>query len=631
MKSILKNAAYSLPFFLTISGSAQAQTLPYQDAKAPIETRVTDLMGRLTLDEKIVLLNGNYMSIRAVPRLGVPVMRMADAGQGVRGGEQGTLGPATAFPAAVAMAASWNPSLVSRVGEAIGVEAKNKGIGTQMLLGPAVNIQRSPLGGRNGEYFSEDPFLSARLGVSYIRGMQATGTLACVKHFAANNEEMDRDWIDAQVPERALREIYFPSFEAAVKEGDVAAVMSAYNRVNGPHASANRYLLTDVLKRSWGFKGMVMSDWWGVHETAGPIRAGNDIEMPGPERAKMTPANVQGALDRGQVTVADIDANVRRLIFTMLRSGVLDNPAAPNPALVNSAAHRDVALQAALEGTVLLKNEGNILPLDATKLKSIALIGPAASGMQIGATGSPTVTPVHLVKPFEAIKARVGDGVTVTSNTADLKPAPFAAGILTVPQSGEPGFKAEYFANKTLQGAPTLTRTEAQLDLGGPPEGIGPDNWSARFTATLTPRTSGLSVIYFRADDGCRLYLDGKPIIESWYESPATTYSASVVLKAGQKYELKAEYFQGTGGQEARLSWAEPVENMYADAVELARQSDVVILMATTRGTEDEGHDRNSMDLPYNQDELIRQVTAANKKTIVVLNNGCPVTMPWLA
>ncbi|HTR41824.1 MAG TPA: glycoside hydrolase family 3 N-terminal domain-containing protein, partial [Pseudomonadales bacterium] len=251
----------------------------YQDHSAPLEQRVNDLFGRLTEDEKLSLLGGTGFTTQPIPRLGVPRMVMADAGQGVRGGPRGTLGPATAFPSGVAMASTWDPSLISQLGQAIGDEARNKGQGIQIELGPAINIHRSPLGGRNGEYFTEDPFLDARLAVAFIQGLQSTGAGACVKHYACNNQEDDRNEVNVVVGERALREIYLPGFEAAVKEGKVYSLMSAYNRVNGQHCTANPYLLTEILRKEWGFDGLVMSDWGAVHERD-VVQSGNDLEMP---------------------------------------------------------------------------------------------------------------------------------------------------------------------------------------------------------------------------------------------------------------------------------------------------------------------------------------------------------------
>ena len=388
---------------LTVPGLAQTQTPTYKDAKAPLETRVADLMSRLTDDEKISLLAGTDFTTKPIPRLGVPPVAMADAGQGVRGGSDSTLGPATAFPAGVTMASTWNPALIGKVGAQIGIEAQNKGTGLQLMLGPAVNIQRSPLGGRNGEYFSEDPLLSGKMGVGYIKGMQGTGTVACIKHFICNNEEDDRFSVNVLVSERALREIYLPSFEMGVRDGGVWTVMSSYNRINGPFASANEYLLTDVLKKGWGFDGAVMSDWGGAHPGTRIIRAGNDLEMP--DRGFLAPPKVKLALERGTATMAQVNENATRIVRTIIRSGVLDPGGVkkPDPALVNSAASSAVALQTAQEGIVLLKNQGAMLPLDASKLRSIAVFGAAGRELQMGAAGSPGVTPLRFVGPLEGI------------------------------------------------------------------------------------------------------------------------------------------------------------------------------------------------------------------------------------
>ena len=584
-------------------------------------------MSRLTQDEKISLLAGTEFTTQPIPRLGIPAMSMADAGQGVRGGMESTLGPATAFPSGVAMASSWNPALIAQVGAAIGIEAQNKGTGTQVMLGPAVNIHRSPLGGRNGEYFSEDPFLTGKLAVGYIKGMQGTGTVACIKHFSANNQEEHRFTVDVQVGERALREIYFPGFEMGVKEGGVWTVMSSYNRLNGPFASANRYLLTDVLKRGWGFDGLVMSDWGGVHEAARVINAGNDLEMPG--RGYLAPEKVKDALARGFTTQAQVDENVTRIVRTILRSGVVDGEKPRNPALVNSPASSQVALKAAQEGIVLLKNERAMLPLNPARVRSIALIGPAGRSMQIGAQGSPGVTPLRFVGPLEGIQKRAGANVQVRYVSGDTNGSSFPSGTIKAP-TGEAGFRAEVFAGRNLEGAPTTTRIEPQIDFSQGLVGTGSDIYSARWTGTFTPRKSGQTTFLFRADDGCRLFLDDKIIIDQWKESGATTHSATVELSAGQAYRLRAEYFQSGGNAVAQLRIVEPGATPFAEVVEAARTSDVAVVCVTTRGTEGEGQDRPSMALPEGQDELIRQVVAANPKTIVVLNNGTPVLMPWL-
>ncbi|MDR3690718.1 MAG: glycoside hydrolase family 3 C-terminal domain-containing protein [Fimbriimonas sp.] len=605
----------------------------YQDSKAPLEARVSDLFSRLTADEKMDLLTGTAFTTRPIARLGVPALSMADAGQGVRGGMDSTCGPATAFPSGVAMAASWDTDLLGRIGRTIGTEAVNKGTGIQTMLGPAVNIQRSPLGGRNGEYFSEDPYLAGRLAVGFIQGMQSTGCGACAKHYAANNEEVDRGYINVRVSERALREIYLPAFEAAVKDGHVWSIMSSYNKVNGYHSSASHYLLTDVLKKGWGFDGMVMSDWGGVHETVGAVNAGNDLEMPGP--GFLRKENVERAFKTGLIRQSAIDDNARRILRTVLRVGLLDAPRSRNPKVVNSPAHQNLAFEAATKGIVLLKNQGATLPLDRKKIHSIAVIGPAGMDMEVGANGSPYVEPFTKVQPLEGLKKRALPGTVFhyVRGTGTGQPVPETA-LVPADGSGH-GLKAEYYANQNLSGEPNLVRTDSQIQFdwssASLPE-IGNSNFSVRWTGKLVAPVSGHYRITFTADDGCRLYLDGKRIIDHWVLSAEEPITAKVDLVAGQAYDLRAEYFQASGAAVARLSWLVPGANRNAEVIEAARKSDVVIVCANTLGQEGEGNDRPSMDLPEDQDGLITAAESVNPHTIVVLNTGTPVTMTkWIA
>jgi len=613
---------------------AQTAQLPpvYQDAKAPLEARVTDLFGRLTQDEKLSLLTGRGFSTNPIPRLAIPPMNMADAGQGVRGGGDGTTGPATLFPSGVAMASTWNPELVGQIGKAIGEEALNKGPGVQVLLGPAVNIHRSPLGGRNGEYFSEDPYLASRLAVGYIDGMQSTGCAACVKHFAANNEEADRGYVNVIVDERTLREIYLPAFEATTKEAHVWTLMSSYNQVNNYHATANRHLLTEILKQDWGWDGMVMSDWGAVHDTAGVVNAGNDLEMPG--GGYLTASKVAAALAAGQVTQAQIDDNVKRILRAIIRCGLLNGaPHVPNPAMINSPAHQKLTYEAAAQAIVLLKNEGGLLPLDAAKLHSIAIIGTAAQQMQYGAAGSPGLTPFYHISPFAGITARAGAGITINYAAGEDGGAIIPSTSLTTPD-GSPGLKAEYFSNRNLTGQPVLTRADPSIDFnwpGGPVPGIGHTEFSVRWTGKLIPPDTGTYHLFMAADDGCRVFIDGKAVIDHWVESPGDPVGAAVDLVKGQSYNLRVEYFQAAGDAFAHLHWVAPAKSVFSDAVAAAANSNVAIVVVSTRGDEGEGHDRKSMDLPGDQDALINAVAAANPRTIVVLNNGTPVTMTgWI-
>ena len=606
--------------------------MPYQDAKAPLEARVNDLFGRMTQDEKLGFLSGTGFTTQPLPRLDVPPMAMADAGEGVRGGAGSTQGPATQFPAGVIMASSWDPDLVGQVGRAIGEEALNKGTGVQVLLGPGVNIQRSPLGGRNSEYFSEDPFLAGRLAVGYIDGMQSTGCAACLKHFACNNEETDRFSVNVNVSERALREIYLPAFESGVREGHVWSVMASYNRVGGYYATANRYLLTDVLKQGWGWDGLVMSDWGAVHETAGTVAAGNDLEMPG--GAYVTHDKVARALKSGRITQAEIDDSVRRILRTIIRVGLLDGPRTLNSGVVNSPEHQRLAYQAACGGLVLLKNAGGILPLNAGKIKSIAVIGPGAAAMQLDSAGSPTVTPLHSIQPLDGIKTRVGTAVTVNYAAGQESGLPVPASVLAPETGTGNGLRGEYFTNRNLEGQPALSRTDVQLQFDwshNPPVANVPrTNFSVRWTGILTAPASGLYTLALTGDDGYRLFLDGKQLVDHWFEGGTSTQTVEVPLEAGHAYSLRVEYFQAGGDASLRFDWVPPGASSFAEATEAAKKSDIAIVFVTTAGTEGEGQDRPSMALPADQDKLIQAVVAANPKTIVVLNNGTPVLMPWL-
>jgi len=615
---------------------SQAATVPvYKDPKAPLEARVNDLFSKLTQDEKLSLLTGTDFSTRPVDRLGLPPVGMVDAGQGVRGGLAGTQGPATAFPAGVLLASTWDTDLVSRVGKAIGEETLNKGIGAQTLLAPGINIHRSPLGGRNGEYFSEDPYLAGQLAVGYIEGVQSTGCAACVKHFACNNEEIDRGFVDTIVDERTLREIYLPAFEAAVKQGHVWSIMSSYNRINGYHATANWYLLTNVLKTDWGFDGLVMSDWGAVHETIGVVNAGNDLEMPGP--GFLSHDNLKPVLNAGLVQQASIDDAVHRVLRLAIRTGLLDGPRIPDHKVVNSVPHEALTLEAASKGMVLLKNEGNLLPLDPAKLKSIAVIGTRSRDWQIGGGGSPGVSPFYNVPPIQGIRWRVGPGVNIN----------YAAGIDTIgepipssalkPSQGKDahGLTGTYFKTIDLSGDPVITRTDRAVQFGWSekerPAGIPHEKFSVRWMGKLTAPVTGTYSLVLTADDGCRLYVDGKQVISHWQESSASPVAASVDLVAGKSYDIKIEYYQATGDASIRFNWMLPhANNAFQGAVEAARKSDVAVVVVGS-SFEGEGSDKASMALPDMQSELIQAVVAANKNTIVVMNNGTPCLMTdWL-
>ena len=417
----------------------QPAAAPYKDPKLPVEQRVRDLLGRMTLEEKISMLSGaSWMESVAIPRLGIPAIKMADGPMGIRswlGSSAITSAPgakqtfsSTAFPAGIAVAATWDPETAQQVGQAIGQEMRS--IGRNMILGPTVNIQRVPLWGRNFEGYGEDPYLTSRMGVAYIKGVQSEGIIATVKHFAANNEEFERHRIDAAIDERALQEIYFPAFKAAVQEAGVWSVMSAYNKVNGTYCAENEYLLKDVLKNGWGFKGFVVSDWGSTYSTAATVNAGMDLEMPGGEVARkwlqtdrtikagnggdwLAPEKVSAEIAAGHISPANLDDNVGRILRVIFLSGQFDRPSTASGS-IDTPEQRAVARRAAAESIVLLKNTSELLPLDPAKIKSLAIIGPNAAMARTGGGGSSLVHPPKAVTPLDGIKERAGAKVQIT-------------------------------------------------------------------------------------------------------------------------------------------------------------------------------------------------------------------------
>lgn len=382
----------------------------YQDPKMPVEARVTDLLGKLTQPEKLSLLSlgqvpgrDNGLSTVPIPRLGIPAIRTADAPQGVRDGQS------TFFPMGITMASTWDPVLMRRVGVALGQEAKAHN--RQIVYGPDVNIHRTPQGGRNGESFSEDPFLAAQMAVPYILGEQSEGVAVCVKHYACNNSDNNRDSVNVTVDERALREIYLPAFYASVHTAHAWSLMVALNLVNGSWNAENQHLLSDIYRKEWGGDGLVIGDWRAIHDTVRGVTAGTDLEMPSP--LFYSPAALTAALDQKKITQSQIDDMVRRVVRLMVRTGLLDGHPPVGGAL-NTPEHQQIALQGAREGTILLKNSGNVLPLDRAKIKTVAVIGPNAAVNSLGGRWSADVQPFYSVSVLDAIKKKVGDKIAVS-------------------------------------------------------------------------------------------------------------------------------------------------------------------------------------------------------------------------
>lgn len=593
-----------------------------------IETRVEDVIAQLTLDEKIDLLSGkDNMDTRGVPRLGVPPLKMTDGPHGVRWEK------ATCFPTGLSMASTWNPVLIERMGVSLAEETLARG--RNMLLGPCVNIHRTPLGGRNFESFGEDPYLAGRTAVAYVRGVQSRGVATSTKHFAANNQEFERGTISVEIDERALREIYLPAFKAAVTEGHTWTVMTAYNKVNGTHCSANAHLLNDILKGDWGFDGFTVSDWGALHETARAAASGQDLEMPGP--GTFFGRRLADAVENGAVGEDVIDEMVRRILRITFR---VQEGSSGSTGSIDTPEHRQVARDVARESITLLKNENSVLPFDPSRIKHIAVIGPNAAVARNGGGGSSSVDAFYLVSPLDGLRQRCGEDIEVhfaagCNLPGEVSPIPSSA--LRPPEaqtSDVLGLKGEYFDNRNFEGNPVFTRIDPSIDFqwtSSPGEGIGQENFSARWTGRLIAPADGTYALSAWSDDGSRIYLDGKLLVDNWGDHGPMGKEATLFLKKGEPHDLRVDYYQAWGGAEVRLGWAARGGGLEAAANLAADCDTAVVCIGLSHSIEGEGVDRTSMDLPGEQAALIEAVAEANPNTVVVFIGGSPVTVqPWL-
>ena len=622
--------------------NAFAQTPVYKNPAAPIEARVNALLSQMTLEEKVDYIGGYQgFYIRPIERLGIPAIKMSDGPVGVR-----NYGPTTCYPAGIEMAATWNQNIVTKVGESFGRDARARGV--HILLAPGINIYRAPMNGRNFEYYGEDPFLSGKMAAAYIRGVQSQKVVATVKHYAANNQEWDRHQVSSDIDERTLREIYLPAFEAAVKEGKVTALMTSYNPVNGVHASQNNHLINEILKGDWGFKGFVMSDWGSVYDGVGPANGGLDLEMPSAKF--MNKEILMPAIKSGIVKESTIDDKVRRMLTMIIQYGFYDKEQTDKTIALDNPENSQIALQGAREGIVLLKNEAKILPLDKSKVKTIAVIGPNANIVPAGG-GSSYTTTFHSVSPFAGITKLAGDqikvaysaGIEDNTDNSTFRSSVFytpqdATGVAELLSSTTPdkirGLKAEYFDNKELKGDPKVTKTDKQINFKwtkAPVQDIPKDDFSARWTGMIKVLKTGDYEFLVSGDDGYRLYVDDKLLSDNWHDQSATLETVKAKLDAGKIHTVKLEYYQASGDAEMHLGWRELVKFDNNEAIDLAAKSDIaVVCVGFNRNSESEGSDR-TFALPRGQEELIKSIAKVNHNVIVVLSSGGNVaTVNWL-
>jgi beta-glucosidase len=677
----------------TLAASANAQSpegAPYRDPARPVAERVRDLLGRMTLEEKfwqLFMIPGDLddpsndyshgvFGLQISPardttdparahakrindiqryfvertRLGVPIIPFEEAVHGlVRPG-------ATAFPAAIGLAAAWDTALMTRVATAIAAETRSRGI--RQVLSPVVNIANDPRWGRVEETYGEDPLLSSRMAVSFVSAFERAGVVATPKHLVANFGDGGRDSYPIDFDARLLDEMYFPPFVAAIKEGGARSVMSAYNSVDGSPATQNRALLTDKLRRDWGFHGFVISDAAAtggatvLHHTeastatatADAFNAGLDVvfQSSWPQHRPYL-----DAFERGLIPDSVIDTAVARVLRAKFELGLFEHPYvdADSAKLINgSAEHRALALEAAHESVVLLKNDGGALPI-ATSVRSIAVIGTDAAEARLGGYSGPGVSKISIL---DGITTALHERAPAPNGVVRYAPGPgrIAREYAVVPtealsstDSGRivRGLHGEYFDNNRLEGTPRLVRTDARVDFGwtlnSPGRGIPFDWYSVRWTGRVTIPTGGVRRIGVEANDGYRLYLDGKLLIDDWQKRSYDSRLATVKLAPGSSHDARLEYFESTGNARVKLIWdagvADDWRTKIDSAVSLARKSEVAVVVAGIE--EGEFRDRALLSLPGHQEELIERVAATGRPTVVVLVGGGAITMSrWL-
>ncbi|MFJ6436166.1 beta-glucosidase H [Streptomyces sp. NPDC091416] len=599
-------------------GSAHAVAGP--DSAA--QDRADALLARMTAAEKEALVRCDFA---AVSHLGIPALTMADASAGLRG-ESGV----TAFPVPVAQAAAFDEDLAGRIGEAIGAEGRGKGYNS--LLGPTVDLIRTWHFGRQAEAMGEDPLLAGRLGAALTVGIQSRHVTATVKHFAAYTQETGRFFIDTLIDERALHEVYEAPFRRVIAAAPTTSVMMAYPKINGTFATRNPDLFDDV-KTDLGLQGYTVPDFWAGDDQVAAARAGMDLAGLGPGAVQL-PA---GALTGGAIPAARLDDAARRVLVTMFANGLIDHPV-PAPAdEVSTQEHKDLAHEAAVASTVLLTNRSSALPLPGT-LRSLAVIGPAGVDMFTGVSGSTYVDPGTWTTPLQAIRARAGTAVKVThaQGTRGDLPLPAVPSDVLRTATGAVGLTAAYYAGADATGTPVITRTEPAVDFTAPPVGSLPQVWSARWTGTLTPNTTGLHRFSLLPAGTTSLVVDGRTVasgtrqMRRFFLGPHDyPLQGTAGLTAGRGVAVELTYTNATaeaGTCGLTLGW-QP-DSLIPQAVAAAGAADAAVVFVNRVAGEAMDHDR--LELPGDQDHLITAVAAANPRTIVVLNTDGPVATPWL-
>jgi len=612
-----------------------------------VSQRTDKLVNELDLEEKVGIVSGRDMwTNHPVERLGIPALKVTDGPNGARGRHFEGFTTSACFPCGTALGATFNPALVEEVGKALGRETRSKA--AQLLLGPTINIHRSPLAGRNFECYSEDPFLSGRTAVAFVNGVQSEGVGATLKHYACNDSEFERHTISSELSERALREIYLVPFEAAVTEAKPWSVMTGYNRVGGIYCAEHTRLLKNILREEWEFDGFVISDWFGAQSTAPSAIAGLDLEMPGPVRHYGQ--KLIDAVSSGELPEEILDNLVGNVLAILDRAGLLDASIPDIEVADDRPEDRALARKVAAEATVLLKNDNGTLPIDRSEVNSLALIGPNAAVAMMQGGGSARVAPHRTVTPVAALCAELAGDVEILhergcANHRGTNPVLDNTWIEAGLEYSTPALETEIFAGLELEGEPIATEARRRSDcvwVDGFAPGVDFASFSARISGRFAAPEAGAYRFTLKSFGRSRLLIDGECVLDNWSEQTegnafygrgSTEIETIFEMVKGDVYSLVIEYScpgaEGMVGVTCGCLVPEPAD-MMERAVTAASEADcAVVVVGLNPDWETEGSDRISMALPGRQVELIQKVAAANPRTVVVINAGSPVDMDW--
>lgn len=606
----------------------------------------------MSLEEKVALVHGqSNLETGGCERVGVPGIRMSDGPNGVApawapGCDRGQSDKqSTALPVGTCLASTWDTALAREYGVTLGAEARAHG--KDVILGPAVNMRRTPLGGRTFEYMGEDPFLAGAMAAAYVQGVQSQGVGACVKHFACNSHEHVRHHLDAVVEERALREIYLPAFERVVRESGVLCIMAAYNKLRGQKCCHSDYLLNVILKGEWGFDGLVVSDWGGVHATFDAAVGGLDIEMGqwSPETGYFMAQPYLDGLRQGVFSVTALNERVRRILGVMERLGMLDAAVARPRGARNTPAHQATAHRVAVEGMVLLKNEGALLPLRVKPGMRVAVIGENAIVRHCAAGGSSKVDPPFEFTPLEALREILGGEVEIVYAPGypdpDSEMAPIESDCISS-AAGAGRWLFECWGTRAgiAKAPPVLSRAETDVNLFAsepPVAGLQPEQYALQWSAgVIAPVTGEYEFLLYGSD--CGVHIDGRYLTGIWRgDGRPTMARARIALEAGRRYAVVVQNYPGRQGVAARLGWRvpgcgeRPVGALHRQAVALAHGCDLTLFFGGfTHALDQEDLDLPDMRLPSGQDRLIAALAEANPRLVTVLYGSGAGAMPWI-